>query len=124
MAVVVIVRAPLVVCVRCGAHALHGCLRKGRGLAAGRSALLRQAPGARVAVTNAEGSVLLDTDPPAPGERSLRTRPEVDTALGGRVATGSRYSQTLGTELLYVAVPVAAGARCTAPCASPTRRPR
>jgi signal transduction histidine kinase len=65
--------------------------------------------GARVAVTDAEGSVLLDTDPPAPGERSLRTRPEVGTALGGRVATGSRYSQTLGTELLYVAVPVAAG---------------
>jgi signal transduction histidine kinase len=65
--------------------------------------------GARVAVTNAEGSVLLDTDPPAPGERSLRTRPEVGEALGGRVATGTRYSQTLGTELLYVAVPVAAG---------------
>ena len=65
--------------------------------------------GARVAVTGPTGSVIADTDPPAPGERTLRTRPEVQTALGGSVATGSRYSATLGTDLLYVAEPVAAG---------------
>ena len=65
--------------------------------------------GARVAVTDSAGTVISDTDPPAPGGRTLRTRPEVRTALGGTVATGSRYSDTLGTQLLYVAVPVAAG---------------
>lgn len=64
--------------------------------------------GARVAVTDATGEVVADTDPPAPGERTLRTRPEVQSALDGVVATGSRYSDTLGRELLYVAVPVAA----------------
>ena len=64
--------------------------------------------GARVAVTDATGEVVADTDPPAPGERTLRTRPEVQQALDGTVATGSRYSETLGRELLYVAVPVAA----------------
>src|SRR4029078_7636478 len=35
------------------------------------------------------------------------TRPEIRTALGGTVATGVRHSNTLGTDLLYVAVPVA-----------------
>ncbi len=67
--------------------------------------------GARVAVTGPTGSVIADTDPPAPGDRTLRTRPEVTAALAGTVATGSRYSQTLGTDLLYVAVPVAASGR-------------
>ena len=67
--------------------------------------------GARVAVTGPTGTVITDTDPPGPGDRSLRTRPEVQSALGGTVATGSRYSQTLGTDLLFVAVPVAAGGR-------------
>ncbi len=64
--------------------------------------------GARVAVTGPTGSVIIDTDPPAPGQRSLSTRPEIRRALAGNVATGSRYSDTLGTDLLYVAVPVAA----------------
>lgn len=64
--------------------------------------------GARVALTGPTGQVIYDTDPPVAGERSLATRPEIRTALGGTVATGSRYSQTLGTDLLYVAVPVAA----------------
>ena len=65
--------------------------------------------GARVAVTDSAGTVIADTDPPAPGDRTLRTRPEIAAALDGTVATGSRYSATLGTQLLYVAVPVAAG---------------
>ncbi|MGA0068486.1 MAG: histidine kinase dimerization/phospho-acceptor domain-containing protein, partial [Miltoncostaeaceae bacterium] len=65
--------------------------------------------GARVAVTDSAGTVIADTDPPAAGDRTLRTRPEIAAALDGTVATGSRYSSTLGTQLLYVAVPVAAG---------------
>lgn len=64
--------------------------------------------GARVVVTDSAGTVVADSDPPGAGERTLRTRPEVRQALEGVVATGSRYSDTLGTDLLYVAVPVAA----------------
>lgn len=64
--------------------------------------------GARVAITGATGQVIYDTDPPVAGVRSLASRPEIATALDGTVATGSRYSDTLGTDLLYVAVPVAA----------------
>ena len=37
------------------------------------------------------------------------TRPEFATALNGTVTTGTRHSNTLGTDLLYVAVPVASG---------------
>ncbi len=83
--------------------------------------------GARVAVTNASGVAVVDTDPPEPGRRSLRTRPEVTSALDGTVATGSRYSETLGTDLLYVAVPVAEGGtvygtvRITYPASEVTR---
>ena len=41
--------------------------------------------------------------------RDLATRPEIAAALQGRVATGVRYSNTLRTNLLYVAEPVASG---------------
>ena len=64
--------------------------------------------GARVAITGPAGVVVYDTDPAISGARSLASRPEIHTALGGTVATGSRYSETLDTDLLYVAVPVAA----------------
>ena len=70
-----------------------------------------RATGARVAITGPTGQVVYDTDPPVAGMRSLASRPEIATALDGTVATGSRYSATLGTDLLYVAVPVAAAGR-------------
>jgi len=41
---------------------------------------------------------------------SFLSRPEIATALDGGIASGTRDSQTLGLELLYVAVPVLAGA--------------
>ena len=63
--------------------------------------------GGRVVVVDAAGTAIVDTDPPAPGERSFATRPELRQALAGSVATGTRASETLGTDLLYVAVPVA-----------------
>lgn len=66
---------------------------------------------ARVAVTGSTGSVIIDTAPPVPGQRTLSTRPEIQRALAGNVATGSRYSDTLGTDLLYVAVPIAASGK-------------
>lgn len=64
--------------------------------------------GARVAVTDETGTVVADTDPAAPGSRSFASRPEIRRAIEGGVATGTRQSRTLGTDLLFVAVPVAA----------------
>ena len=44
-----------------------------------------------------------------PRERgaSFASRPEIASALRGAAASGTRHSSTLGTDLLYVAVPVA-----------------
>ena len=66
-------------------------------------------PGGRVVIVGANGLSLLDTKPPFPGRRSFASRPEFAAALHGRVATGQRVSKTLGTKLIYVAVPVASG---------------
>jgi signal transduction histidine kinase len=65
--------------------------------------------GGRVVIVDAQGTGVVDTDPPAPGPRSFASRPEIAQALQGAVATGVRSSSTLGTDLLYVAVPVASG---------------
>jgi signal transduction histidine kinase len=65
--------------------------------------------GARVVVVDSRGLGIVDTEPPLPGERSFASRPEFARALGGQVATGTRHSDTLGTNILYVAVPVASG---------------
>jgi signal transduction histidine kinase len=62
---------------------------------------------ARVVVVDAEGIARIDTAGVVP--RDFSTRPEFDRALGGEWASGTRPSDTLGTDLLYVAVPVASG---------------
>jgi len=61
--------------------------------------------GARVVVTDARGRRLVDSAPS--GTRDFSSRPEIASALAGEIATGTRHSRTLGTDLLYVAVPVA-----------------
>ena len=61
--------------------------------------------GARVVVVDTRGISVVDTAQTAP--RDFSTRPEIATALTGERATGTRTSETLDTELLYVAVPVA-----------------
>src|SRR4051794_3398946 len=65
--------------------------------------------GARVVITDGHGLAVVDTDPPAAGQRNFAARPEFEAALGGAVATGTRHSSTLGYDLLYVAVPIASG---------------
>lgn len=65
--------------------------------------------GGRAVIVDADGIGLADSDPPAPGRRSFATRPEIVKALEGRVATGERLSETLSTNLVFVAVPVASG---------------
>ncbi len=65
--------------------------------------------GGRVVIVDAEGNVVADSDPLRPGDRSFASRPEMQVALDGRVATGTRRSDSLDQNLLYVAVPVASG---------------
>ncbi len=63
--------------------------------------------GARVVVVDTDGIAVIDTDD-ATG-RDFSTRPEFVEALAGRRDSGTRFSTTLDTELLVVAVPVASG---------------
>ena len=63
--------------------------------------------GVRVVIVDQAGISLIDTSGNA--GRDFSTRPEIKTALGGDRAVGTRYSDTLDTDLLYVAVPVSSG---------------
>ena len=63
--------------------------------------------GARVVVVDESGASVVDTAG-ATG-RDFSTRPEVRSALRGDRTTGIRHSDTLDTDLLYVAVPIASG---------------
>lgn len=63
--------------------------------------------GGRIIVVDDRGRAVVDTSPT--GSTDFSTRPEIATALGGEIATGTRGSRTLGSDLLYVAVPVASG---------------
>ncbi|HVW35107.1 MAG TPA: ATP-binding protein [Acidimicrobiia bacterium] len=63
---------------------------------------------ARVVVVDARGVAVADSAGTGAGT-SFANRPEIATALAGRVATGTRHSATVGADLLYVAVPVASG---------------
>ncbi len=65
--------------------------------------------GGRLVIVDHTGLARADSSPPLPGERYFRTRPEIQAALAGEVATGTRPSETLGSPLVYVAVPVASG---------------
>lgn len=67
--------------------------------------------GVRVVVVDAGGTLVVDSDDSSPAPREFRSRPEIARALSGQVATGERHSRTLGTDLMYVAVPVASGGR-------------
>jgi signal transduction histidine kinase len=69
----------------------------------------RDQSGARVVVVDDAGISVGDSDPDRPLGRDFTSREEVATALRGEVASGTRRSETLGTDLLYVAVPVASG---------------
>jgi signal transduction histidine kinase len=69
----------------------------------------QQQPGGRVVIVDPRGRALLDTHPPYAGRRSFASRPEFVSALRGAIATGTRHSNTLKQNLIYVAVPVASG---------------
>lgn len=65
--------------------------------------------GGRVVFVNDQGELRADSDPPVEGPRRFDSRPEIRAALDSEVAIGTRYSETLGTGIVYVAVPVTSG---------------
>jgi len=67
--------------------------------------------GSRVVIVDRRGVAVVDTTPVGSGRESFASRPEIKAALQGRVAEGTRRSNTLRERLLYVAVPVASGGR-------------
>lgn len=79
-------------------------LQIGRALDPSPAVLYTARTGARVVVTDARGIALVDTEQTVP--RDFSTRPEIATALTGRRAAGTRQSSTLGTDFVYVAIPV------------------
>ncbi len=78
-------------------------LEAGATLHPGPAEAYAQRTGVRVVVVDKAGTSVIDTAGPA--GRDFSTRPEFKTALRGGRAAGTRYSQTLQTDLLYVAVP-------------------
>lgn len=64
--------------------------------------------GARIVIVDDQGKPLADSNPIAEDE-NFSSREEIKGALAGEVKTGTRWSDTLQTYLLYVAVPVASG---------------
>lgn len=72
----------------------------------------RQESGARVVIAKADGiAIVTSDDDQATVGASYLTRPEIASALRGQVVSGSRFSHSLGFELVYVAVPVYDGSR-------------
>lgn len=68
-------------------------------------------PGGRIVVVNSNGRVVADSADSAAMGSNFSSRPELAEALSGGRAEGTRFSDTLGQDLLYVAVPVASGGR-------------
>ncbi|HRW37931.1 MAG: HAMP domain-containing protein [Acidimicrobiales bacterium] len=64
------------------------------------------ADGARIVVVDAAGRTVADSDRADIG-RDYSTRPEIARALNGERVTGRRHSDTLRSDLVYVAIPVA-----------------
>jgi signal transduction histidine kinase len=68
------------------------------------------AGGARVVIVNQQGYAVFTSDADAANVGDpYKSRPEIAQALKGQPASGSRYSETLQVELLYVTVPIYSG---------------
>lgn len=65
--------------------------------------------GGRVLIVRRNGVAVVDTTPAGDVRETFASRPEIAAALRGQTAQGVRYSSTLHEQLLYVAVPIAAG---------------
>jgi two-component system phosphate regulon sensor histidine kinase PhoR len=63
----------------------------------------------RVTIVAGDGIVLGDSQEDPAGMENHSDRPEVAQALTGTVGTSIRHSETLGRDMMYVAVPIEAG---------------
>lgn len=63
--------------------------------------------GGRIVVVDTAGISIADSDRPGGEPRDFSTRPEIAAALGGERTSGTRPSETLGEDLMFVALPVA-----------------
>jgi two-component system phosphate regulon sensor histidine kinase PhoR len=63
----------------------------------------------RLTVINGEGEVLFDNSSYAKEMENHRDRPEFQSALNGDTGISRRFSETLGHDMMYVAVPVMQG---------------
>lgn len=68
-----------------------------------------QETGGRVVFVDSNAVVRADSSPPNTNLRSFESRPEIQAALDRRVATGTRSSTTLGTDIVFAAVPITSG---------------
>jgi signal transduction histidine kinase len=64
-----------------------------------------QRTGGRVVVVDSTGRSLFDTDAPNGPSSDFASRPEIQEALRGNRVDGTRHSNTVGGDLLFVAVP-------------------
>ena len=65
--------------------------------------------GGRIVVVDRRGISQADSEDVGGAGEDFRNRPEIAAALAGERATGTRRSETLGGDLVYVAVPVTSG---------------
>ncbi len=70
----------------------------------------RAQDGAQVVVTDASGAAVAVADDETRAGDDFSGRPEIASALLGEPASGERFSRTLDTDLVFVAVPVRSGA--------------
>ncbi|MGD0871853.1 MAG: ATP-binding protein [Bryobacteraceae bacterium] len=71
---------------------------------------LAAAVGGRITIVRSDGKVLMDSEADAAGMENHGTRKELMEAFRGQAGSERRRSATLGTEFLYVAVPMPGGA--------------
>jgi C4-dicarboxylate-specific signal transduction histidine kinase len=67
----------------------------------------RERTSGRIIVVDRDGVSVADSDGPEATPRDYSTRPEIQAALDGRRAEGTRRSSTLDENLVYVSIPVA-----------------
>ena len=71
---------------------------------------IAEAAGARLTLIRADGVVVVDSEADPATMENHSTRPEFVEALAGGVGVSTRFSSTVGTEFLYVAIPSEDGA--------------
>ncbi len=65
-----------------------------------------RATGGRIVIVDSNGMSVADSDAVGGPAQNFSNRPEIQTALGGSRASGVRRSETAGTDLVFVSIPV------------------